>query len=107
MSAYEFSVEQRAIPATHLHGWVAIDDASGAEIDLPQGGTGAWLGRYPEIAAWLAGRGVAVSLDYFRARGDSFDADHEKGLYRWTFNTGGGIVVKDIPRVIGSLSISY
>jgi hypothetical protein len=103
MSAYEFTVEQRAVPGTHNHHWVAVDAADGTVIDLPQGGTGPWLGRYPEIAAHLAGKGIKVALDYARARGDTFDADHDQSVYTWTFHTEGGIVVKDIPRVISSL----
>lgn len=105
MSAYEFDIEQRQIPATHEHGWVAIDRASGTEIDLPRGGSGAWLGRYPEISDWLAGHGVTAALDYSRARGDTFDADHQSGVYCWTFNTAGGIVVRDIARLVAAITI--
>lgn len=105
MSAHEFTVEQRQVPGTHQHTWVAVDDATGMVIDLPQGGTGAFLGRYPEIAACLAGAGLSVTLDYSRARGDSFDADHANGVYTWSFNTGGGIAVKDIPRVMASFTV--
>ena len=107
MSAHSFTVQQRPIPGTHSHHWVAVDDDEGTVIDLPQGGIGAWLGLYPEIAAHLAGKGVAVALHYSRARGDSFDADHEQSVYTWTFNTTGGIVVKDIPRVVGSLAVQF
>lgn len=105
MSAYEFTVEQRQFPGTHQHSWVAIDRASGSAIDLPQGGSGAWLGRYPEIAPWLAGQGVRAALEFSRARGDTFDADHQKGVYTWTFNTAGGIVVRDIPRLVAGITI--
>lgn len=105
MSAYEFEVEQRPVPGTHEHGWVAIDRASGTAIDLPLGGSGAWLGRYPEIAAWLGGQGVKAALEFSRARGDIFDADHDKGVYSWTFNTAGGIVVRDIPRLLAGIKI--
>ncbi|HEX8443480.1 MAG TPA: hypothetical protein VF631_07520 [Allosphingosinicella sp.] len=93
------------MPGANRHGWVAIDDATGFAIDLPQGGTGAYIGRYPEIAAYLATKGLAVALDYSRARGDQLDADHGKGVYTWTFETGGGIVVKDIPRVMASITV--
>lgn len=105
MSTYKFTVEKRRIPGEHRHGYVAIDDSSGDEIDLPEGGTGAFLGRYPEIAVYLARKGVNVQLDYSRARQDSFDADHEQSVYIWTFNTGGGVVVVDVPRVIWSLTV--
>ena len=105
MSAFEFSVEQRQVPCRHEHVWVAIDDASGDEIALPKGGTGDFLGRYPEIAAWLAAKGVRATLDYSRARGDTFDADHDQSRYTWAFNTGGGIVVNDIPRLIEGITV--
>jgi len=65
MSAYEFNVEQRPIPGTHKHHWVATD-AGAAVIDLPEGGTSDHLGRYPEIVAYLAGQGVIVALDFSR-----------------------------------------
>lgn len=105
MSGFEFTVEQRQVPGQRQHCWVAVDAASGDVIDLPRGGTGTLLGRYPEIATWLALKGTPVTLDFSRARGDTFDADHNRSLYTWTFNTGGGIVVKDIPRVEASLTV--
>lgn len=105
MSTYKFTIEQRPVPGEHQHGWVAIEDSSGDEIDLPKGGAGAFLGRYPEIAAYLAGKGLRVELVYSRARQDSFDADHDQSVYTWTFNTGGGIVVADIPRVVRELAV--
>lgn len=105
MSTYEFDVQQRQISGTRQHTWVAIDRASGTVIDLPAGGSGAWLGRYPEISSWLAGQGITAELDYSRARGDTFDADHKKGVYTWTFNTAGGIVVRDIPRLVTGMTI--
>lgn len=105
MSTYKFTVEQRPVPNEHRHGYVAIEHSSGDEIDLPEGGTGPFLGRYPEIAAYLAGKGVKVQLDYSRARQDSFDADHNQSVYTWTFNTGGGVVVVDVPRVVSSLTV--
>lgn len=105
MSTYKFTIEQHPVPGQNQHSWVAIEDGSGDKIDLPNGGTGAFLGRYPEIAAYLAGKGIDANLVYSRARKDSFDADHDNSIYTWTFNTGGGIVVADIPRVVWEMTV--
>ena len=105
MNAFLFSVEQRSVSGQHQHTWVAIDNANGFEIDLPKGGTGAFLGRYPEIANYLIAKGHNVALDYSRQRGDTFEADHTQSIYTWTFNTGGTIVVKDIPRLVFGISV--
>lgn len=105
MIAHSFTVEQRQVPGEPAHYWVAIDDDDGSEIPLYKGGTGAWLGRYPEIADYLASKSVQAALDYTPRRGDRFDPDYEKDEHRWTFETGGGIVVKDIPRLVWEMSI--
>lgn len=105
MSTYEFSVEQRAIPGANEHGWVAVNDADGAEISLQKGGSGQFLGRYPEIEDYLAGKGIKAALSYTPRRGDKLDLDYEQEVFTWTFNTGGEIVVRDIPRLIASLTI--
>lgn len=105
MAAYKFTVEQRRVPGQHLHGWVAIDEADGTEIPLSKGGTGAFLGRYPEIAAYLATKKVTAVLDYSPARGDRFDPDYAKDVHTFTFNTAGVIVVKDIPRLIAGMTL--
>jgi hypothetical protein len=107
MTAHQFTIEQRQVPGTHQHGWIAVDDANGAVIDLPHGGTGDYLGRYPEIAAYLSGKGIDVALDYCRRRGDTFDADHQQRVYTWTFETGGGVVVRDIPRLVAGISVRF
>ncbi|HEY5712619.1 MAG TPA: hypothetical protein VIT38_12055 [Allosphingosinicella sp.] len=106
MSAYDFTVEQRQVPGQRQHCWVAIDDADGTEIPLPKGGNVAWVGRYPEIVvAYLAAKNVTAVLDYSPARGDNFEPAYEKDIHTFTFNTGGGIVVKDIPRAQFGLSL--
>jgi hypothetical protein len=106
MSAHSFTVAQRPVPAQSSHTWVAIDDADGTEIPLPKGGTGEFLGRYPEIADYLAKeKGVGVALDYAPRRGDHFDPDYANDEHRWTYDTGGGIVVKDIPRLVLEITL--
>lgn len=105
MAAHEFTVEQRQVPGQHLHGWVAIDAADRTEIPLPNGGTGAFLGRYPEIAAYLATKNVTAALDYSPARGDRFEPDYANDVHKFTFNTAGEIVVKDIPRLIAGITL--
>lgn len=106
MTAHSFRIEQRPVPGTHTHGWVAVDEDTGDEIDLTRGGTGDHLGRYPEIARYLSDRGVPVVLEYSPHRSDTLDCDYRNNLYTWTFATGGGIVVKDIPRTVFALTLA-
>ena len=105
MSAYSFKVEQRQVPFQHGHTWVAIDEATNAEIPLPSGGNNRRLGAYPEIEAYLGQQGVKANLVYVRSRGDHLDIDYEAEAHTWTFQTGGGVVVKDIPRLVQGLSL--
>jgi hypothetical protein len=78
----------------------------GRKRDRPAAGRHGRLPRpLSEIADYLSAKGLAVALDYSSRRGDTFEADHEKGVYTWTFNTGGIIVVKDIARLVWGLSV--
>lgn len=106
MTAQSFRIEERPIPGTATHSWTAIDEDTDDEIDLPRGGNGDHLGRYPEIAHYLSGKGVSVLLEYSTRRGDTLECDHKNGLYTWTFATGGGIAVKDIPRTVFAVTFS-
>lgn len=105
MTAHSFRIEERPVPGTTTHVCVAIDESTGEEFDLPRGGTGDHLGRYPEIAHYLSGKGVTVVLEYSTRRGDTLDCDYRNDLYTWTFATGGGVVVKDIPRTVFALTV--
>jgi len=107
MAAHSFTVEERPVPGKPEHVWVAIDDADRAEIPLPRGGSGVYLGRYPELAGYLAAKGVECALDFTPRRGDIFEPDYENDVHTFTFDTAGGIVVKDIPRTVGRVTIQY
>jgi hypothetical protein len=106
MAISTYQVEQRPVPGSHTHGWTAVEEETAAEIPLPQGGNGRFLGSYPEIMNHLRGRGVDARLAFSRARGDELEIDHDTGNATWTFRTAmGDVVVKDIPRVVFSLSV--
>ncbi len=53
------------------------------------------------IEAYLARMNVKVALEYSPARGDRFEPDYANDVHKFIFNTAGGIVVKDIPRLVG------
>jgi hypothetical protein len=105
MSAYSFKVEQRQVPFQHGHTWVAIDEATNVEIALPSGGNDRLLGAYPEIVTYLSAQGVKANLIYTQSRGDHLDIDYEAETHTWTFQTAGGVVVKDIPRLVRGLGL--
>lgn len=48
---------------------------------------------------------MTAVLDFSARRGDSFDPDYEKDVHTFSFNTAGGIVVKDIPRLQFGMSL--
>lgn len=106
MTISKYQVEQRPVPGSHTHGWTAVEEETATEIPLPQGGNGQFLGSYPEIMNHLAGRGFDGRLAFSRVRGDELDIDHGTGNTTWTFRTAAGdVVVRDISRVVLSLSV--
>lgn len=107
MTIYKFNVEERPVPFSHFHGWVAIDENSRDEIPLPDGGNGNNPGYYPEIEGYLKKKySLSVDLHYFGIRGDTLEI--ETGVHAtFTFSRGNDkIIVRDIPRKIFGITIT-
>ena len=109
MSTYTYKVSMQAI-SPGSHSYVATDEGSGRQIDLPQGGNGIYLGRCPEIEAdLLKQHDLSVTLIY-RARGaqDDLDLDYANDVFTWTFHRGANtIIVKDLPRPVMRVTMAH
>jgi hypothetical protein len=102
MARYEFRVQEYPVPQTHYVGWEAKDQANGKSVLLPNGGTGQYLGRYPEIEDYVSTEySKSVSLRYGgQPAGDDLSIGSD-GNSIWTFRRNGDeFIVRDIPRII-------
>lgn len=107
MKRFTFEIQQRSVCAG-AHSWVAIEQSSGEEIPVPEGGTSAsgknLVGQYPEIADYLAQiHKLSVPLIY-TTQIDELQINSD-GTTVWTFHRQEAeVIVHDIPRVVFSVT---
>lgn len=102
MATFEFHVKQIPVASSPgQHTWEAIDNGNGYAIPLPSGGTGMYLGSFPEIADYLRQQhGIDADLDYVNPP-DALVIDRAKNTVIWTFlRAGHTVIVKDMPRLV-------
>ena len=107
MATHSFRVEERPVPFSHFHGWVAVDESTGQTIPLPDGGNGEYLGCYPEIEGHLkTTANLSVDLSYASRLGDTLEI--EQGIHAtFTYQRGNDkIIIRDIPRKVWSVTVS-
>ena len=103
MVSFKFRVEERTVAPGQLS-WVAIDQSSGVELELPGGGNKVadkdLVGQYPELQKYLEEvHGLDVPLVY-DPRIDSMTRDSD-GKTTWIFQRqNADVIVSDIPRTL-------
>ena len=103
MASFRFRVEERTVAPGQLS-WVAIEQSSGVELELPNGGNKVadkdLVGQYPEVQKYLEEvHGLDVPLVY-DPRTDRMTRDSD-GKATWVFQRHDvEVIVNDIPRTL-------